>query len=131
MSSTELLIEEEWVCAHGHSLTPAGQLKIRKLYEQAAQAAILSKAEQLLLDILVHKLSGEPLRNRIRNLSPKMAALLDAMNSSVAADDQVTLGMSEIKALVLKNQMHTAIKRYRELHGCSLLEAKCACEALR
>lgn len=131
MRASSSKIEDEFVCVHGHSVTPVGQLKIRTLREQAAAGEQLNRAEQLLVDIVAYGMSGRQLRSRVMSFSPRVAAMLERIEAERASKEAQDPRMNEVRRLIAARKLIPAIRIYREVHGCSLFEAKSACESMQ
>lgn len=107
------------------------------------EAGELSSAEQLLVDLAVHGMPPVSLKELVQQSVPKLAAAI-RLAESVRDLDERDPRLQHIRQLlqessVLRTRGESgpaatrqveAIKAYRELHDCTLSEARKACEAM-
>jgi ribosomal protein L7/L12 len=109
--------EFEYVCLHGHAMTPAAMLRIRQL-EREVQSLKAKLADR-------HSTACDLVRSDGTRCS------CDAAHNTAVYADPAAGKMEQVLQLLMQNKLFDAAKLYRSIHGCGLREAHTACEALR
>jgi len=110
--------EFEYVCLHGHALTPAGLLRIRQL-EREVQSLKSKLADR-------HSTACDLVRSE-----SETRCSCDAVHHTAIYAATPAGRMEEVQKLLMQRKLFDAAKLYRSIHGCGLREAYTACEALR
>lgn len=107
----------EYVCLHGHSLTPVAMLRIQQL-EREVQSLKTQLANR-------HSTACDLVRSDGTRCS------CDASHNAAVYEETAAGKMEQVHQLLLQNKLFAAARLYREIHGCGLREAHAACEDLR